>query len=49
MNSQTLVEVNLDGNIVLSFPVEGYTAGCGHTTYILGTIYNRLPKTQIFL
>lgn len=48
MNNQTLVKVNLDGNMVLSFPVEGYTAGCGHTTYILGTIYNKLPKLRYF-
>lgn len=48
MNNLTLVEVNLDSNIVLSFPVEGYTAGCGHTTYILGTIYNKLPKLRYF-
>lgn len=48
MNNQTLVKVNLDGDMVLSFLVEGYTAGCGHTTYILGTIYNKLPKLRYF-
>lgn len=48
MKNKTLVKVNLDGDMVLSFPVEGYTAGCGHTTYILGTIYNKLPKLRYF-
>ena len=48
MNNETLVKVNLDGNPVLSFPVEGYTAGSGNTTYILGTIYTRLPKLRFF-
>lgn len=48
MNNKTLVKVNLDGDIVLSFPVEGYTAGCGHTMYILRTIYNQLPKLKCF-
>lgn len=48
MNNKTLVKVNLDGDIVLSFLVDGYTAGCGHTTSILGTIYNKKPKLRYF-
>lgn len=48
MNKKTLVKVNLDDNLVLSFPVEGYTAGSGDTTYILGSIFTRLPKLRYF-
>lgn len=48
MNNKTLVKVNLDGDIILSFKVDGYTAGCGHTTSILGTIYDKLPKLRYF-
>ena len=48
MKDETLVSVNLNGDIILSFLVEGYTAGCGHTTYILETIYDRLPKLRYF-
>ena len=48
MNKKTLVKVNLNDDIILSFPVEGYTAGCGHTTYILETIDDRLPKLGYF-
>lgn len=48
MKDKTLVKVNLNGDIILSFPVDGYTAGCGHTTSILGTIYDKLPKLRYF-
>lgn len=48
MNDKTLVKVNLDGDVVSSFLVDGYTAGCGHTTSILGAIYNKLPKLRYF-
>lgn len=48
MKDKTLVKVNLNGDIILSFLIEGYTAGCGRTTSILGTIYNKLPKLRYF-